>query len=94
MLPAISTAASGMSAQSERIEAVAQVVASLGATAPAGTVQVTPGAPVSIGALPVGDPLMSLVTLMEAEHAYRMNAAVLETAADMLDTLLDTLDSD
>jgi flagellar hook-associated protein FlgK len=41
----------------------------------------------------VGDPLESLVTLTEAEIAYRANAVVLETASDMLDTLLDTLDA-
>ena len=89
MVPAISSAASGMTAQSERIEAVALTVASLGATAPAGVTQVTPAAPVRIGALPVGDPLESVVTLVEAQHAYRANAAVLGTATDMLDTLLD-----
>ena len=81
-----------MAAQSQRVEAVALTVASLGASAPAGTMQVAPVAPVApvrIGALPVGDPLESVVTLVEAQHAYRANAAVLGTATDMLDTLLD-----
>jgi flagellar basal-body rod protein FlgC len=97
MLPALSTAASGMTAQSQRVEAVALTVASLGATAPAGTVQVAPVAPVApvrIGALPVGDPLESVVTLVEAKLAYQMNAAVLETGTDMVVTLLDTLDGE
>lgn len=93
MDPVISIAANGLAAQSQRIEAVAQVVAALGATAPAGTTEAASSAPVSIGALPVGDPLESLVTLTEAEIAYRANAVVLETAVDMLDTLLDTLDA-
>jgi hypothetical protein len=98
MLPALSTAtaASGTSAQSQRVEGIAQVVTALGASAPAGTTQaatqVTPSAPVRLGALPVGDtPEESLMTLAEAKHAYRMNAAALATADDALDTLLHTL---
>jgi len=30
-----------------------------------------------------------MVTLVEAKMAYRMNAAVIAVAADMIDTLLD-----
>lgn len=33
-----------------------------------------------------------MVTLVEAENAYRMNAAVLEIASDRLDTLLDAFE--
>jgi flagellar basal body rod protein FlgC len=91
MVSAISTAANAMTTQSERVEAVAQVVASLGATAPAGVTQAAATAPVRVGALPAGGSLEeSMATLVEAKAAYRANAAVIETAADMLDTLLDT----
>jgi flagellar basal body rod protein FlgG len=95
MLPAISNAASGMATQSERIEAVAQVVSALGATAPAGTTEAAGRPPVRVAALPVGETLeQAMVSLVEAEHAYRMNAAVLATADGMLDTLLHTLDAE
>jgi flagellar hook-associated protein FlgK len=32
-----------------------------------------------------------MVTLVEAENAYRMNAAVIRAASDMLDTLLEAV---
>ncbi len=94
MSPVHSIAASGLTAQSQRLEAVARSVASLGATQPASSEQVSVGTQVRIGALPVGATIEeSMVTLVEAKHAYRMNAAVIETAGDMLDSLLDTLDA-
>ena len=88
MFTAISIAANGLATQSKRIEAVARQIASMGET-PAGETPVASGAPVRIGALPVGDPIQSMVTLVEAKMAYRMNAAVIAVAADMIDTLLD-----
>lgn len=92
MLNAISTAANGMAAQSRRVEEVARSVASMGAGTSSGTSGDAPGGPVRIGALPAGDPTASIVSLIEAEQAYLMNAAVLVTAADMLDTLLEAAD--
>ena len=89
MFTAISIAANGLATQSKRIEAAARQVASMGVTPPAGETVGAPGAPVRIGALPVGDPVQSVVTLIEAKMAYRMNAAVVAVAADMIDTLLD-----
>jgi flagellar basal body rod protein FlgG len=89
----MSIAATGMAAQTRRIEAAARSIASMALTPSAGT-GVTGAAPVRIGALPVGDPIESVVTLIEAEQAYRMNAAVLKTADDMLGTLLDAVDPD
>lgn len=94
MFNVIATAASGMAAQSRRIEQAARDIATMGATQPAGGTQGASGSPVRIGALPVGDPIESVVTLVEAEHAYRLNAAVLATASDMLDAFLDTLDAE
>jgi len=88
MFTAISIAANGLATQSKRIEAVARQIASMGET-PSGETLGASGAPVRIGALPVGDPVQSMVTLVEAKMAYRMNAAVIAVAADMIDTLLD-----
>jgi nicotinamide mononucleotide (NMN) deamidase PncC len=94
MLPAISTAAKGLAVQSRRIEEVAQAVASSGAAAPAGGSQGNPETQVSIGALPVGVSVQSVATLVDAQHAYRANAAVIETTADMFADLLDILDTE
>jgi flagellar basal body rod protein FlgC len=95
MLPAISTAASGLAAQSRRVEEVAQGIASAGTTQPAAGAQPAPSPQVRIGALPVGTTVASLaVTLAETEHAYRANAAVVEMTADMLAALFETLDTE
>jgi flagellar basal body rod protein FlgC len=94
LINAITTASNAMTAQSQRLEAVAQAVASIGTTPPASEAEGAPGAPVRIGALPVGDAIESLVTLAEVELAYRMNAAVIGTAISMLDSLLDIVDHD
>lgn len=89
MFTAIAIAANGLATQSKRIETAAHQIASMGAPSPAGEATGAPGSPVRIGALPVGDPVQSVVTLIEAKMAYRMNAAVVAVAADMIDTLLD-----
>jgi flagellar basal-body rod protein FlgC len=83
----VAIAATGLTAQSQRIERVALDVASAGASV-ADHAGAPAGAAVRIGAVAVGDPIESIVTLREAELAYRMNAAVLGTSADMLDELL------
>jgi Flagellar basal body rod FlgEFG protein C-terminal len=96
MVSAISTATNGLAVQSHRVEKVAQAVASAGATRPASTAQVPRGGgtatQVRIGALPVGVSVERMVTLVEAQNAYEANAAVIETASDMLGSLLDTVD--
>jgi hypothetical protein len=81
-----------MAVQAQRVEAAAQTIASLGTTQPAEEPQ---SPPVRIGDLPVGDSIEeAVVTLIEAQSAYRANALVIKTAADMLDTLLDTVDAE
>lgn len=90
VIEAISIAAGGLAAQSQRIEGAARAVASMGAAAPTRGFAGSHG-PVRVGALPVGDPAESIVTLVEAQTAYRANAAVLSAAAGMLDTLLDVI---
>ena len=90
MFSIIATAANGMATQAKRVEAVAQEIAAIGTT-PAPEDPEQPGGPVRIGALPLGDATQSIVTLLEAEQAYKMNALVLTTAAGMIDTLLDAV---
>jgi flagellar basal body rod protein FlgC len=86
----------GMATQARRVEAAAQTIASLGATPPSGGAQSAPSAPpVRIGDLPVGDTIEeAIVTLVEAQAAYRANALVIKVASDMFDSLLDAVDSD
>ncbi len=79
----IATAANGMATQAQRIEAVAQKIAGIGTTPSAEQPEQT-GGPVRIGALPLGDETQSIVTLLEAERAYKMNALVLSTAVGMI----------
>lgn len=69
-----------------------RTVASTGSSGPERASGVPSTAGVRVASLPVGDPVESMVTLVEAENAYRMNAAVLEVASDMLDTLLDAFE--
>ena len=90
------TAREGMAVQARRVEAAARVIASQGATPPpASDPPTVSSAPVRIGALPVGDTLEeAIVTLIEAQAAYRANVLVIETAADMFDSLLDAVDHD
>jgi len=96
------TARQGLATQARRVEAAAQTIASAGATPPASEAQSTPNAPspssapVRIGALPVGDSGDSIeramVTLVEAQRAYRANALVIKTATEMFDGLLNAVD--
>ncbi len=97
MFDAMSTARSGMMAASSRLEAVAGRVASYGA-APVTEQQTAAGggAPVRIGYLPlpggIPDASEDLTTMLEATHAFKFNAVVLTTAADMLQSLYEAID--
>ena len=88
----ISTAANAMAVQSKRLEAIAQAIASPRPTV--APTQGTPGTPVRIGALPLGDTIENIATLAEVELAYRANAAVIGTALVMIDTLLELVEPD
>jgi hypothetical protein len=92
MLNIISTAANAMAVQSQRLEAVAQAIASTRPTV--GPTPGAPGTPVRIGALPLGDAIENIATLAEVELAYRANAAVIGTALVMIDTLLELVEPD
>ena len=92
MLNAINTAANAMVVQSQKLDAIAQSIASIGATPPANGPQGNPATPVHIGALPLGDAIETIVSLKEVELAYRMNAAVIGTALTMIDSLLEIVE--
>lgn len=95
MFPALSIAANGMAVQSQKLDAIAASVAANGVAATQAAPAANGAQPVRIGALPVGeDALGSMVSMAEAESAYRLNAAVLATADDMLGTLLDMIHPD
>jgi len=91
MLAPLTIASNGLAIQAQRAGEIASSIAATGATAPSPSSPAsgTPG--VRVGALPVGDPIENLVSLKEVELAYRMNAAVLSTASEMLETLLDAV---
>ena len=86
-----------MMTASAKLDAVAERVASYGATtqeqsqAAAGG-----GGPVRIAYLPlpggIPDATEDLTTMMEAEHSFKFNAVVFTTAADMLKSLYDAID--
>lgn len=92
MLPVYAIARNGLAAELKKLEGSAMVVA-------VESIQHAPKAPpsvevasrVRIGALPLGNGPEGLVTMKEAEHAYRANAAVFSTADDMLESLLDAV---
>jgi flagellar basal body rod protein FlgC len=88
----ISTAANAMAVQSQRLEAIAQAIAT--PRTPAAPTSGAPSTPVRIGALPLGDTIENITTLAEVELAYRANASVLGTALVMIDTLLELVEPD
>jgi hypothetical protein len=88
-----------MMTASAKLDAVAGRVASYGAT-PVKAEQAqgtSSGAgPVRIAYLPlpggIPDATEDLTTMMEAEHSFKFNAVVFRTAADMMQSLYDTMD--
>jgi flagellar basal body rod protein FlgC len=95
MFSALTTASNALQVQSQRAAEIASAIASNGATvAPKSGASTTPtsASPVRVGALPMGDTLESFVSLKEVELAYKLNAAVIKTADEMLGSLLDMLD--
>jgi flagellar basal-body rod protein FlgC len=82
-------ASNALLVQGRKLEEIAAAVASTGAKPePARTDGPTQ---VRIGALPVGDAVEPMVSLKEVELAYKMNAAVIATADEMFDALLDAI---
>lgn len=95
MLQVFAIASNALQVQSQKLVEIASAVASTGATPSSGpSAPGAPSTPVRIGSLPVGDPIESMVSLKEVELAYRMNAAVISTASDMFDSLLDAIHPD
>jgi flagellar basal body rod protein FlgC len=94
MLPALAIASNALQVQSQRAAEIASAVASTGATpaSSSGDANVSPTSPVRIGALPIDDPVEAFVSLKEVDLAYKLNAAVIRTADEMLGSLLDRVD--
>lgn len=89
MLQVFAIASNALLVQGRKLEEIAAAVASTGAKDnPAPAAGPTH---VRIGALPVGDSIEPLVSLKEVELAYKVNAAVIATADDMFDSLLDAI---
>jgi hypothetical protein len=86
--PILTIAAKGLATQSKSLEAAARSAASRGPIRPTGRAQALP-ATVRVRALPVGNPILNIVTLAEVERAYRTNAAAMATAAGMLVPVID-----
>lgn len=91
MLQVIAITSNALQVESRKLSEIASAVAAIGATGKDDVAAPERPAPVRIGALPLGEPAEALVSLKEVELAYRMNAAVIATAADMLDSLLDAV---
>jgi flagellar basal body rod protein FlgC len=93
----MSTASAGMAAASSRLEATAGRIASWGAT-PVSAPQQAPagGAPVRISYLPLpanaSDPIEDMTSMVEDSFAFKFNAVVFKTAAEMLDALYKAVD--
>lgn len=96
MLPALAIASNALQVQNQKLSAIASAVASQGVTlGDTNMRRYTIDIPqVRIGSLPVGDEVDNLMSLKEVELAYRMNAAVISTANEMAETLLDAVHPD
>ncbi|WP_072391408.1 hypothetical protein [Hyphomicrobium sp. CS1GBMeth3] len=94
MLHVIAIASNALQVESRKLSEIASAVAATGPSAGGQTAPVDRPTPVRIGALPLGGPLEGMVSLKEAELAYGLNAAVIATADEMADTLLEVFDRD
>lgn len=92
MLHVIAIASNALQVESRKLSDIASAVAATGASA--GPTALERPAPVRIGALPLDGPLEAMVSLRQAEFAYGINAAVIATADEMLNTLLEAFDRD
>ncbi|MGE3231746.1 MAG: hypothetical protein AB7J30_20140, partial [Hyphomicrobium sp.] len=93
MFPAIAIASNALAVQGQKLEAIASEVAA-GASTSGTDMRKTDTSLVRIGALPIGGAAESLASLKEVELAYRMNLAVIATASEMVDSLLDAVQPD
>ncbi len=89
MIDALTIARNGMLSASNKLGAAAEAIA-----VPEGTVRPASGfSSPRIGSLPLpGDALEGMTSMMEAELAFKANAAVLKTAADMITALYKAID--
>lgn len=91
MLHVIAIASNALQVESRKLGEIAAAVAAPGTSAAATADAPARPTPVRIGALPLDGPVEAMVSLKEVELAYRMNAAVIATADEMLDSLPDAV---
>ena len=90
MLQVFAIASNALQVESQKLADIAHAVASVGAKPASDGTTDTPQR-VRIGALPVDGPIENMVALKNVEMAYKLNVAVIETAAAMYDSLLDAV---
>jgi flagellar basal body rod protein FlgC len=90
MLQVFAIASNALQVQSQKLVDIAHSVASIGSSSANDDTTDTPQR-VRIGALPVDGPIENMVALKDVEMAYKLNVAVIETAAEMYDSLLDAV---
>lgn len=89
MIDALTIARNGLLSASAKLGTAAEAIATPESSTGSGTDVRSP----RIGYLPLpGDPLEGLTSMMEAEFAFKANAAVLKTAADMITALYKAID--
>jgi len=85
-------ASNALLVQGRKLEEIAAAVATTGPAADPAPAEVP--SQVRIGALPLGGAIEPMVSLRSVALAYEMTARVTATADDMLDALLDAVQSD
>ncbi|MBX9861509.1 MAG: hypothetical protein K2Y42_02040 [Hyphomicrobium sp.] len=91
LIDALTTARNGMLSASAKLGAAAQAIATPEDAAGAQGTQSSTSAP-RIGYLPLPGDIEGMTSMMEAEMAFKANAAVLKTAADMITALYKAID--
>lgn len=89
MLQVFAIASNALIVEGRKLADIAQAVAAPGDAPKA--VDLDAPKRVRIGALPVDGPIENMVALKQVEMAYKLNVAVIATAAKMYDSLLDAV---
>ncbi|MFA5950646.1 MAG: hypothetical protein WC807_10220 [Hyphomicrobium sp.] len=100
MLDALNIAQSGLTAAAQRLERTAGTIAAAGLNTQGASVpdNFSTAPPVRVTYLPLprdassNDPLEQLTLLFEDEASFKLNAAVLRTAADLARSLYDVIE--
>jgi hypothetical protein len=91
LIDALTIARNGLLSASAKLGAAAEAIATPEDAAGSEGLQSSAGSP-RIGYLPLPGDIEGLTSMMEAEFAFKANAAVLKTAADMITALYKAID--